>query len=452
MRLVLVSCCAPCSAGAIKQLHDGDVPGVDDFIVMFFNPNIFPASEYQKRMAEQIRYCDAMGVRHVELEYDHDAWRRAVRGMESEPERGARCSACFEFRFARAAQWARENGYDAIASVLGVSRHKDQAQVDRAAIAAIGRTTMDGATPSQTAPASPRPGGGNYRGAENFETQRCVPAGGNYPVAGGNYSVAKDGDHYAAIGGKYPATGADCGLIPPAQAGGGAMESHRGVAKTHTRQYTTFALKQSKTLKRNMTDAERLLWYYLRGRRDFSFRKQAPIGNYIVDFVCIAKKLIIELDGAQHGDAPHRVHDAARDAFLHQSGYTILRFWNDEVFNKMDMVLDVIYSGLTRQMDATCGVATPSQTASASPRPGGGNYRGAGADCGLIPPAWAGGGAMESHRGVADKPIQYMPIKWDEALRQQIGRASEFYRQNYCGCEFSIRTVKTLNPDTIQTK
>jgi len=133
MRLVLVSCCAPCSAGAIKQLADGEIPGITDFIVLFFNPNIFPESEYQKRMAEQIRYCDALGVKHAELEYDHDAWRCAVRGLENEPERGRRCSCCFAFRFARAAEFARQNGYDAIASVLGVSRHKDQAQVDTAA-------------------------------------------------------------------------------------------------------------------------------------------------------------------------------------------------------------------------------------------------------------------------------------------------------------------------------
>lgn len=138
MKLVLVSCCAPCSAGAIKQLADGQIPDVDDFVVLFFNPNIFPASEYQKRMAEQIKYCDALGVKHVELEYDHAAWRDAVRGLESEPERGRRCSACFEFRFARAARFARENGYDTVASVLGVSRHKDQAQVDCAASAACG--------------------------------------------------------------------------------------------------------------------------------------------------------------------------------------------------------------------------------------------------------------------------------------------------------------------------
>jgi len=135
MKLVLVSCCAPCSAGAIKQLADGQIPGVDDFVVLFFNPNIFPETEYQKRMREQIRYCEQCGARHVELEYNHDDWRAAVRGMEDAPERGRRCSACFEFRFARAVQWAREHGFDAVASVLGVSRHKDQAQVDRAAAA-----------------------------------------------------------------------------------------------------------------------------------------------------------------------------------------------------------------------------------------------------------------------------------------------------------------------------
>lgn len=138
IRLVLMSCCAPCSAGAIKQLVDGQIPGVSEFIVLFYNPNIFPDTEYQKRLNEQIKYCDAHGVRHVELEYDHDAWRNAVRGMEDAPERGPRCSACFAFRFCRAAKWARENGYNAIASVFGVSRHKNQSQVDDAGDIACG--------------------------------------------------------------------------------------------------------------------------------------------------------------------------------------------------------------------------------------------------------------------------------------------------------------------------
>lgn len=133
LRVVLLSCCAPCSAGAIKQLKDGAIENVDDFIVLFFNPNIFPESEYTKRMAEQIKYCESIGAKYAVLEYDHDGWRAAVRGFEDVPERGARCSLCFEYRFRRAVRFARENGYNAIASVLGVSRHKDQSQVDRAA-------------------------------------------------------------------------------------------------------------------------------------------------------------------------------------------------------------------------------------------------------------------------------------------------------------------------------
>ncbi len=133
LRVVLLSCCAPCSAGAIKQLKDGVIDGVDDFIVLFYNPNIFPETEYTKRMQEQIKYCRDLGVKYAVLDYDHDAWRNAMRGMEDAPERGNRCSACFAFRFNIAKKFAIENGYNSIASVLGVSRHKSQAQVDAAA-------------------------------------------------------------------------------------------------------------------------------------------------------------------------------------------------------------------------------------------------------------------------------------------------------------------------------
>ncbi len=133
LRVVLLSCCAPCSAGAIRQLAEKQIDNIDDFIVLFYNPNIFPESEYTKRMHEQIKYCESLGAKYAVLEYDHDAWRDAVRGFENEPERGARCSLCFEYRFRRAVQFARENGYNAIASVLGVSRHKNQTQVDTAA-------------------------------------------------------------------------------------------------------------------------------------------------------------------------------------------------------------------------------------------------------------------------------------------------------------------------------
>lgn len=132
-RLILLSCCAPCSCGAIKQLVDCEIPGIDDFIVMFFNPNIFPESEYQKRLNEQIKYCEKLGVKYVVGDYNHDDWRNAVCGLENEPERGARCSKCFAYRFCYAREYAKKHGFNAIASVFGVSRFKSQSQVDSAA-------------------------------------------------------------------------------------------------------------------------------------------------------------------------------------------------------------------------------------------------------------------------------------------------------------------------------
>lgn len=130
IKLVLMSCCAPCSSGAIKQLSDGHFPEISDFIVMFYNPNIFPEFEYQKRLNEQIKYCESLGVKYVIGEYNHDKWLSCVSGLENEPERGSRCSACFKHRFEFAREWAIKNGYDAITSVFGVSKHKNQSQVD----------------------------------------------------------------------------------------------------------------------------------------------------------------------------------------------------------------------------------------------------------------------------------------------------------------------------------
>jgi len=132
IKLILMSCCAPCSAGAIKQLADGEIPGIEDFIVMFFNPNIYPVAEYQKRLNEQIKYCEKLGVKYVVGAYNHDKWREHITGLESEPERGLRCSKCFAYRFCYAREYAAQHGFNAIASVFGVSRHKDQNQVDTA--------------------------------------------------------------------------------------------------------------------------------------------------------------------------------------------------------------------------------------------------------------------------------------------------------------------------------
>ncbi|MDR1361451.1 MAG: epoxyqueuosine reductase QueH [Rickettsiales bacterium] len=133
-RIVLMSCCAPCSAGAILQMKNSG----NDFCVLFYNPNIFPESEYNKRLAEQIKLCEAHGVKYAVGDYNHESWLACVgAGRENEPERGKRCSECFRHRFAYGIKWARDNGYDAIASVFGVSRWKNQLQVDFSAQLAI---------------------------------------------------------------------------------------------------------------------------------------------------------------------------------------------------------------------------------------------------------------------------------------------------------------------------
>lgn len=99
-------------------------------------------------------------------------------------------------------------------------------------------------------------------------------------------------------------------------------------------------------LRRNMTDAERGIWYHLRNRAlmDHKFRRQYPIGPYIVDFACPARRLVVELDGGQHDEAV----DAARTRFLEGCGYRILRFWNNDVFERQDTVLAVIFDALER--------------------------------------------------------------------------------------------------------
>lgn len=129
MKLLVLSCCAPCSCAAIKHL----VENKTEVTVLFYNPNIFPQAEYEKRRDEQMRLCQRLGAQFVELPYEHDVWLKHVRGLENEPERGKRCSVCFYMRLKQAARYARQHHFDCFASVLGTSRYKDSEQVHRAA-------------------------------------------------------------------------------------------------------------------------------------------------------------------------------------------------------------------------------------------------------------------------------------------------------------------------------
>jgi very-short-patch-repair endonuclease len=98
-----------------------------------------------------------------------------------------------------------------------------------------------------------------------------------------------------------------------------------------------------------MTDAEAKLWYFLRDRRfiRFKFVRQAPIGPYIVDFVCREAKLVVELDGGQHADS---ARDAVRDAYIAEQGYRVVRFWNLDVFANREGVLTLIFRELTGRL------------------------------------------------------------------------------------------------------
>jgi very-short-patch-repair endonuclease len=98
----------------------------------------------------------------------------------------------------------------------------------------------------------------------------------------------------------------------------------------------------ARSLRKKQTRAEHFLWRNLRARQldGAKFRRQVPVGNYIVDFVSFEKKIIIELDGGQHAETTAR--DAARDAWLQGRGYRVLRFWDNEIFQNTEGVLEVI--------------------------------------------------------------------------------------------------------------
>jgi very-short-patch-repair endonuclease len=101
---------------------------------------------------------------------------------------------------------------------------------------------------------------------------------------------------------------------------------------------------RARQLRRDMTDAERLLWLLLRNRRlaDCKFRRQHPIGPYIADFARVQRRLIVEADGGQHG-ALRAEADAHRTEWLQAQGWRVLRFWNDDVLRRQDAVVDAIW-------------------------------------------------------------------------------------------------------------
>lgn len=101
-----------------------------DLTIFFYNPNIHPKKEYEIRKEENMRFAEKMGIAFIDADYDVQNWFARAKGMEQEPERGIRCTACFDMRFERTALYAYENGFKVITSSLGISRWKNMDQIN----------------------------------------------------------------------------------------------------------------------------------------------------------------------------------------------------------------------------------------------------------------------------------------------------------------------------------
>ena len=126
-KLLLHSCCAPCSTSVIDQLKENY-----DITIFYYNPNIYPEEEYLKRKAEEIKYIEILhktqpnvSISLLDSDYDKDSFYSAVKGLEKEREGGARCPVCFRLRLEKTANKAKEMGFDVFGTTLTVSPHKN---------------------------------------------------------------------------------------------------------------------------------------------------------------------------------------------------------------------------------------------------------------------------------------------------------------------------------------
>ena len=132
-KLLLHSCCAPCSGEVMEAIMASDI----EFTIFFYNPNIHPKKEYEIRKEENIRFAEKLNIPIIDADYDTDNWYERAKGMEYEPERGKRCTMCFDMRFERTALYAFENGFDTISSSLGISRWKNFDQINDCGLRAV---------------------------------------------------------------------------------------------------------------------------------------------------------------------------------------------------------------------------------------------------------------------------------------------------------------------------
>ena len=125
-KLLMHTCCAPCSGETIEAVVNSGI----ETTLFFYNPNIHPRKEYELRKTENKRFADKLGIEFIDCDYDVENWFARAKGLENEPERGKRCTMCFDMRFERTALYAYEHDFDIITSCLGISRWKNMQQIN----------------------------------------------------------------------------------------------------------------------------------------------------------------------------------------------------------------------------------------------------------------------------------------------------------------------------------
>lgn len=131
-KVLLHSCCAPCSG----EIMEAMLASAIDFTIYFYNPNIHPQKEYEMRKNENKTFASKHNIPFVDADYDMDNWFTRAKGMENEPERGIRCTMCFDMRLERTALYAHEHGFPVMTTSLGISRWKNMQQINDCGIRA----------------------------------------------------------------------------------------------------------------------------------------------------------------------------------------------------------------------------------------------------------------------------------------------------------------------------
>jgi predicted adenine nucleotide alpha hydrolase (AANH) superfamily ATPase len=134
-KILLHACCAPCSTAIVECLLEHKIRPA----LFYYNPNISPDKEYEKRKAECLRHTQMLGLDFIDADYDHEKWLNEVRGLEDEPERGARCLKCFKVRLTATALYANEHNFKVFATTLATSRWKNLEQISEAGAYAAAR-------------------------------------------------------------------------------------------------------------------------------------------------------------------------------------------------------------------------------------------------------------------------------------------------------------------------